>query len=140
MSRATGNYLDGGRVVQVRDLLTDTSLSVAGRELGGDPKKGLVLLRVDGPLRADHITTGIDYPDLWAAHAAMYRGFACRGGRLAVRLGSDPHLFKSAQLVEAYVRGRFVGSALVAPDRAGAAFVLVNIPESKPANTSVTIG
>ncbi len=101
----------------MRDVLIDTSVSVSGRRIGGDLKKGLVLLRVDGPLRAGHLTTGIDYPDLWAGHAAMYREFSCRGGSLSVRLGSDARLFKSSQLVEAYVRGRFAASALVGPYR-----------------------
>ncbi len=117
VNRASGNYLAAGQVVHVQDVLTDTSISVAGRAIGGDPKKGLVLLHVDGPLRAEHITTGIDYPDLWAGHTAMYRRFACRGGRLDVQLGSDAHLFKSVQLVEAYVRGRLVASTLVGPYR-----------------------
>ena len=117
VNRASGNYLAAGQVVHVQDVLTDTSISVAGRAIGGDPKKGLVLLHVNGPLRAEHITTGIDYPDLWAGHTAMYRRFGCRGGRLDVQLGSDAHLFKSAQLVEAYVRGRLVASTLVGPYR-----------------------
>jgi hypothetical protein len=99
--------------VTVRDLLTDTSISVVGHEFDRDAKKGLVLLRVDGPLRAEHITTGIDYPDLWAGHNALYRRFSCRGGRLAVQLGSDARLFTTPQLVEAYVGGRFAASTLV---------------------------
>jgi hypothetical protein len=117
VSRSTGKYLAAGQAVRVRDVLVDTSISVAGRRIGSDAKKGLVLLRVDGPLRAEHITTGIAYPDLWAGHAAMYRRFACRGGTLAVQLGSDAHLFKSPQLVEAYVRGRLASSQLVGPNR-----------------------
>ena len=101
--------------MRVNDVLTDTSISIAGRRIGGDPKKGLVLLHVAGPLRAGQITTGIDYPDLWAGHSALYRRFGCSGGLLAVRLGSDPHLFRSPQLVEAYVHGRLVASKLVGP-------------------------
>ncbi len=117
VNRSTGDYLAAGRAVHVRDVLVDTSLSIVGRRIGADLKKGLVLLRVNGTLRAEHITTGIDYPDLWAGHTAMYRRFACRGGTLAVQLGSDAHLFKDVQLVEAYVRGRLVTSQLVGPYR-----------------------
>jgi hypothetical protein len=115
VDRATGEYRAAGKPVTVADLLTDTSLSVVGRRIGADPKKGLVLLRVDGPLRADHITEGIAYPDLWAGNSALYRRFRCTGGTLTVTLGSDSHLFKSLQLVRAFVHGRPVGSALVAP-------------------------
>jgi hypothetical protein len=115
VNRATGNYLAAGRVVRVNDVLTDTSISIAGRRIGGDPKKGLVLLHVGGPLRAGQITSGIDYPDLWAGHSALYRKFGCSGGLLAVRLGSDARLFRSPQLVEAYVHGRLVASKLVGP-------------------------
>jgi uncharacterized membrane protein len=118
VSRTSGDYLASGRPVQVRDLLADTSVSVAGREIDQDAKKGLVLLRVDGPLRAEYITTGIDHPDLWAGHTAIYRRFSCDGGHLAVELGSDARLFKSAQLVEAYVGGRFAASTLVGRYRA----------------------
>jgi hypothetical protein len=117
VNRSTGKYLAAGRDVPVRDVLVDTSISVVGRQIGSDPKKGLVLLRVDGPLRAGYLTTGIDHPDLWAGHTAVYRRFACRGGTLRVQLGSDPHLFKNAQLVEAYVGGRLVESQLVGPHR-----------------------
>jgi len=117
VDRATGEYRAGDRPVDVADVLTDTSLSIAGRKIGADPKKGLVLLQVDGRLRAGHITAGIDYPDLWAGRNAMYRRFGCSGGTLTVELGSDAQLFSSLQLVTAYVRGKLAGSALVGPYR-----------------------
>jgi hypothetical protein len=114
--RETGDYLSASGGVRVRDVLTDTSISLKGREIGRDEQKGLVLLRVDGPLRADHITGGI-YPDSWAGGAAMYRQFGCTSRRLTVRLGSDPHLFKSPQVVRAYVHGRLAATAEVGPVR-----------------------
>jgi hypothetical protein len=112
VDRETGAYLADGRPVRVRDVLTDTSLSIVGRKLGADEKKGLVLLRVEGRLRAEHVTTGID-PDAWSGARAMYRRFGCRGGTLAVTLGSDAHLFRTLQLVDAYVAGRHVATAVV---------------------------
>jgi hypothetical protein len=115
VNRATGAYEAAGKPVDVADVLTDTSLSVRGRTIGADPKKGLVLLRVDGPLRADHITDGIDYPDLWAGSKAFYRRFACTGGVLHAQLGSDARLFKGLQLVRAFVHGKLASVALVAP-------------------------
>jgi hypothetical protein len=86
---------------------------VVGRKIGADTRKGLVLFRVDGLLRADHITDGIDYPDRWAGGRAMIRRFACRGGTIAVTLGSDGKLFHRPQLVRAYVRGKLAALALV---------------------------
>lgn len=113
VNRDTGEYLAAGKQVRVRDVLADTSLSVVGRTIGADAKKGLVLLRVDGPLRAEHVTTGIDYPDTWSGPEAMYRKFDCNGGALSVTLGSDAHLFRTFQLVTAYVGGRHVATAIV---------------------------
>jgi hypothetical protein len=114
VDRATGVYRANGRVVQVQDVLTDTTVAIAGRRIGADPKKGLVLLRVDGRLRADHITGGIDH-DSWAGASALYRRFDCSGGSLLVDLGSDAKLFPSLQVVEAYVHGRHAASAYVGP-------------------------
>lgn len=112
VDHATGNYLANGRPFDVADVLTDTSLSIFGRQIGSDPKKGLILLQVDGKLRARHITSGI-YPDSWAGRTAMFRRFGCSGGTLAVRLGSDAKLFRTLQLVHAYVGGKLVATELV---------------------------
>ena len=114
VSRATGRYLADGKPVRVRDLLTDTSVAIAGDRVAADRKKGLVLLKVDGLLRAPYLTDGID-PDAWAGRAAVYRRFDCTGGRLAVQLGSDPQLFHGPQRVSATVRGRQVATARVRP-------------------------
>ena len=110
----TGRFLAAGKVVRVRDVLVDPGASVAGQQIGADPKKGLALLRVDGPLRAVYITSGID-ADAWAGRTATYRQFDCRGGRLAVTLSSDAHLFQRAQVVEAFEFGRRVGLVRVQP-------------------------
>jgi hypothetical protein len=117
VDRATGAYRAAGRPVRVQDVLTDTSLSVVGRKIGVDAKKSLVVYRVDGPLRAEHLTDGIDYPDRWAGHGALFREFACDGGTLDVTLGSDTHLFKSLQVVHAYVRGGLAATIEVPPGK-----------------------
>jgi hypothetical protein len=112
--RATGAYRADGEAIRVKDVLTDTSLPLVGRKLGADAKKGLVLYRVNGPLRAEHLTDGI-YPDHWSGGSVLFREFACHGGTLDVTLGSDLHLYKSLQLVQASVHGRLVASAEVGP-------------------------
>jgi hypothetical protein len=115
LDRATGYYHAGGAArVRVADVLTDTSTPLLGRRIGGDDKKGLVLQRVDGPLRAAEVTSGV-YPDQWIEHDAAYRGFGCTGGVLVLTLGSDAHLFPRPQLVEALVRGRVVARVRVPP-------------------------
>ncbi|MGZ4333395.1 MAG: hypothetical protein ACXVRJ_03895 [Gaiellaceae bacterium] len=114
VDRATGEYRAAGKQVRVADVLTDASLSVLGRKIGADVRKGLELFRVNGPLRAERLTDGID-PDSWAGKTALFRTFDCRGGSLAVTLGSDAHLFRSSQLVQATVRGRLVATAVVSP-------------------------
>jgi hypothetical protein len=114
LDRASGRYLADGKAVRVRDVLVDSGASVAGRKIGADAKKGLVLLRVDGALRAVYVTSGID-ADAWAGRTAAYRRFQCRRGTLLVTLGSDEHLFRRAQHVVAIESGRVVASAAVAP-------------------------
>ena len=116
LDRATGRYLAAGRPVEVADLLSDTSVPWTGRLIGADVHKGLVLLRVDGPLAVRYVTTGI-YADSWSGRQATYRAFACGARRLAVGLGSDPKLYSAAQLVTASVRGRVVARIAVPPAR-----------------------
>lgn len=123
LDRATGRYLAAGKSVRVSDVLVDTGASVVGRKIAADDKKGLVLLHVGGALRAVYLTGGID-ADAWAGRTATYRQFDCRGGRLAVTLGSDPHLFHRAQMVEAFEHGRRVGVAHVPP----AATTVLRVP------------
>jgi hypothetical protein len=114
LDHATGAYLAGTTPVHVDDLLTDTSLSVVGRQIGSDLQKGLVLLHVGGLLRATYATSGI-YPDLWAGEIASYRRFDCHGGSLVVQLGSDSDLYKTPQRVEAYVGRALVATTSVPP-------------------------
>jgi hypothetical protein len=134
LDRATGRYRAGGRAVRVRDLLVDTSAPVVGRRIAADKRKGLVLLRVDGPLRAGYVTDGI-YGDAWSGKVAAYRRFDCTGGRLGVELGSDPQLFDRPQVVEARERGQVVGRARVATTGT----TLLRVPLLPSADGSCTV-
>ena len=135
VDRSTGDYRDEhGGAVRVRDVLTDTSLSVIGRRIGADAKKGLVLYRVNGALRAERFTDGI-YPDFWAGRSALFREFGCHGGSLGVTLGSDAHLFKSPQLVQAYVHGRLVATSIVGPFKE----TTMHVPLSRGPRGSCTV-
>jgi len=116
LDRASGRFLADGRPVGIDDLLSDTSVPWAGRLIGADPKKGLVLLHVGGPLRVQYVTAGI-YADSWSGAHASYRGFRCGGGTLSVALGSDPKLYSDDQHVTAIVAGRVVARIAVPPAR-----------------------
>jgi hypothetical protein len=121
--RRTGHYRADGRDVTVRDVLVDTGAAVAGREIARDERKGLRLLRVDGPLRALYGTNGI-YGDAWSGPVATYRRYACTGGRLRVGLATDPALAQGPTAVVAQERGRTVGRTSVQPRRT----TVLNVP------------
>jgi hypothetical protein len=88
---------------------------IAGRPVARDPKLGLALYRVDGPLVVLTRVTGLYPNDTWSGRRVTYRRLRCRGGRLAVRLGTDEHLFTTAQLVTATVAGKIVARIRIAP-------------------------
>ena len=89
-------------------------IDIAGTPIVRDPRIGLVLYRVDGPLVVLTRVTGL-YPDTWAGRRVTYRRVRCTGGHLSVRLGTDEHLFSSAQVVTATSGQRVIGRIRVAP-------------------------
>jgi hypothetical protein len=104
-----------GHAIRLPYLLSDRTLPLAGRAVAHDTTKGTEVLRLDGPLRVRYLVGGVE-DDGWARRAFSYRGFGCRpGASVDVRLGSDPKLFKRAQVVRAYVGGRLAGTARVPP-------------------------
>ncbi|HEX6761736.1 MAG TPA: glycosyltransferase family 39 protein [Gaiellaceae bacterium] len=116
---------DAGHVISVRYALTSDGTDLVGRVIGRDPRIGLNLVRVNGPLVV--IKTTIDglYPgDTWSGKHVTYARSSCTGGHLSVLLQSDASLFHSAQVVTAYVGGKKVGTAHVQP----AAFAHLAVP------------
>src|SRR5581483_9435183 len=116
LDRRTGTFRAAGKDVHVRDLLADATIPFAGAQIGADAKKGLVLLRVDGPLRVRYLTDGI-YGDTWSGRVATYRRIDCDGGTLTVTLGSDKGLYQTPQHVTASQNGRVVATASVPPSK-----------------------
>lgn len=114
VDHATGSFEAAGRPVDVADVLVDTTLPFAGRQVGADEKKGLRLLQVDGPLRLAYTTNGI-YPDSWSSRTASFRRYVCTSSTLVVTLGSDEQLYRTAQRVRAVVDGVTVAGASVPP-------------------------
>jgi hypothetical protein len=79
--------------------LTDTSVPIDGQQIGADPRRGLVLYRMDGPLRVAYRTSGV-YPDGWSRPTFAVKAFGCLpGARVRVHLVQDPTLFPAAQTV-----------------------------------------
>ena len=69
---------------------TGRSTSAAGSS-PQDERKGIVLRRIDGPLRQVSRVDGLYPQDTWSGRAgARTRASGCRGGSVAVTLQSDP--------------------------------------------------
>jgi hypothetical protein len=105
----------GGRVVRAAYALTDGSVALQGRVLAQDTRKGMLLYAVHGPLRQLSRVEGLYPQDTWSGATVTYTRLACRGGRLAVELQSDPALYSRPNAVVAYVAGRPLARASVAP-------------------------
>jgi hypothetical protein len=111
--RADGTLVTASRSVP-RVRYAVSYVDIAGTPLARDPRIGLTLFRVDGPMVVLTRVRGV-YPDTWGGRVVTYRRARCRGGTLSVRLGTDEHLFGSAQTVTARSGGRVVARARIEP-------------------------
>jgi hypothetical protein len=107
-----------GRVVRAEYVLTDGSVDVGGREVAQDARKGIVLVRVAGPLRQVSRVAGLYPQDTWSGPRVTYTRLDCQGGTVVASLQSDPSLFTSPTTVVASVGGREVATTQVAPAEA----------------------
>jgi Dolichyl-phosphate-mannose-protein mannosyltransferase len=119
-----------GRPLRDRYVLTDSSVSLRGRPVAGEPGNGMVLLRVGGPLRLQSFVSGLYPADTWSGKMVSYTRFDCSGGILSVTLGSDPALFSQPQDVVARSGGHVVGRVSIPPMRTGALTVPL-VPEAR---------
>jgi hypothetical protein len=118
VDRKTGLMRDpDGKVVRARYVLTDGSVSLRGRVLAQDYQKGILLYRIDGPLRQTTRVKGLYPQDTWSGPSVTYTRYSCRGGTLAVDLVSDSALFTEPQTVVAFVQGREAARVLVPPSK-----------------------
>jgi hypothetical protein len=104
-----------GKVVRASYVLTDGTVDVGGRMVAQDALKGIVLIRLGGPLRQVSRVDGLYSQDTWSGPAVTYTRLACRGGSVIVSLQSDPSLFTRPTTVVASVGGREVARVAVAP-------------------------
>jgi hypothetical protein len=103
-----------GNVVEVQYALAAEQADVEGKVVASDPRNGLNLVRVDGPLVLQTHVSGI-YPDAWSGRHFGYTRYDCTGGKLSVVLQSDAHLFTNDQVVTATTGAKVLGAAHVAP-------------------------
>ena len=81
--------------------------------VGEDAGKGMVLHRVDGPLRQLAFVDGLYPQDTWSGKRVTYTRLGCRGGSWQSTLQSDAALFTEPNTVTARVGGRVVARASV---------------------------
>jgi Dolichyl-phosphate-mannose-protein mannosyltransferase len=122
-----GTVLAAGKPVSASYLLTDGSAAVVGHPVASDPRIGVTLYRVDGPIVLLTAVHGV-YPDTWAGKRVTYLRRRCSGGRLTVTLGSDPALFSTDQVVTASEYGAAAGQARVPPSANAQQPVSLTIP------------
>ena len=100
--------------------LTSDGADLAGRVIGRDPRIGMYLVRVNGPvivIKTDVHGLYSDPGDTWSGKKVTYARSSCTGGRLSVLLQSDASLYHQDQIVTATVAGRRAGAVRVPPDR-----------------------
>jgi hypothetical protein len=103
--RADGRVVADGRPVRSEYVLADGSVDLAGTRVRADPRIGLALYRVDGPLVVLTDVRGLYANDTWSGKRVTYTRVRCTGGRLSVLLASDPTLFPGLQTVLARTEG-----------------------------------
>jgi hypothetical protein len=111
---------DAGKVVKAQYALTSDGADLAGEVIGRDPRIGMYLVRVNGPvvvIKTDVHGLYNDPGDTWSGKNVTYARSSCTGGRLSVLLQSDASLYREDQIVTATVGGRRVGAVRVPPDR-----------------------
>jgi hypothetical protein len=116
--RADGRLVAGGLPVRSEYALVDGSIDLEGHIVAQDRGVGLRLYRTAGELIAPTKVTGL-YADTWSGRTVTYRRLDCPGGTVAVSVGSDPSLFRHAQVVRAYEGSRLVAGTSVAPAAQG---------------------
>lgn len=115
IDRRTGVMSVDGRPVRARYALTDGTVSLRGRVIASDERKGMLLYRVEDVLRQASRVDGLYPQDTWSGRRVTYTRLGCNGGTLTVELQGDPALFGRPQTVVASVGGREVARARVPP-------------------------
>ena len=94
-----GTLAADGNAVHVPYVLSARTSNIAGSVIARDGRIGTVLLKTNGTLSLAFRVVGLYPNDVWSGPRLSYTRFRCRGGFLAVTLGSDGTLFSTAQTV-----------------------------------------
>jgi hypothetical protein len=81
-------------------VLTDNSVPLAGKVIGQDDIRGLVLRHTGGLVAVSSHVTGL-YADGWSGPHVTYTRLRCRGGTVTAVVASDEKLFTRTQTVRA---------------------------------------
>jgi hypothetical protein len=130
VDQETGVMSSGGKPVQSRYALTDSSVELDGKQIEQDPRTGMTLYETNGPLRQVSQVTGLYPADTWSGRYASYTRLGCHGGKLRVGLESDPGLFTKPQTVIARIGGE--EAARVQIPAGGQAELVVPLPRGEP--------
>jgi len=87
--------------VRSRYVLTDTNVPLAGRVIGIDEVRGIVLRRTPDGLVAIASRVNGTYPDGWSGRHVTYTRLRCGGGSVTALVASDEKLFSRPQTVTA---------------------------------------
>jgi glycosyltransferase involved in cell wall biosynthesis len=99
--RADGVLLTpDGRPVRSRYVLSDDSVPLAGRIIGRDELRGMLLRRTDGLVAIASHVSGV-YRDGWSGPKVTYTRLRCNGGSVTAVIASDANLFVQPQTVKA---------------------------------------
>ena len=91
----------GGRLVDHRYAIVDSSLELNGKVIAADTALGVSLYRLNGPLRSMTTVTGLYPNDTWSGPRVVYTRHVCNGGSVAATVLGDPTLFRAPQRVTA---------------------------------------
>jgi hypothetical protein len=113
---ASGLLSAGGEALESEYALADGSFPLVGSVVARDPGTGMTVYRTHGQLRLAARISGIYPSDNWSGGEVTYTRLRCDGGNLRVTLTSDPNLFRSSQLVTAFVGGKAVARTALLPN------------------------
>jgi len=122
-----------GSPVTDRYVVLDGTVEPDGTRLAQDPLLGITLWRLNGPLVSTTRVDGIYPNDTWSGRSVTYTRTHCRPGHVAVRLSSDPSLFRKPQRVTATTSsgGSGAGASIRVPLTGS---VVLRIPVAPDAN------
>ena len=105
---------EAGAEVRPEYVLTDTSVDLPGREVARDGKKGILVVKLAGPLRSLTKVAGLYPGDSWSGREVSYTRRGCTGGEVIAQVRNDPSLRREPITVTVRAAGAVIARATVA--------------------------